>query len=240
MLGSVFQPLRDVSAAMLVLDLRAAGVQAEMADVPFDWFAAARPAVQPAAQPEGAAVARPPALGSGASFAAALAAVDKVGGNPAAGGVDNHGGKTENPRQEARTDVWVDGASGGLVVVMQGPGPLAGRARDLFGKMLAAIGHDGALAWVGAEGPADQAALVAAVQGLNPLKVLVLGQNILAHWLGKSLGVEGWQAAGTPLPGCEGLAVGVTYPPELLLAQPLFKRLAWQHLLKWRLTWSVA
>jgi hypothetical protein len=30
-----------------------------------------------------------------------------------------------------------------------------------------------------------------------------------------------------------GVAIGVTYPLDLLAKQPLFKRLAWQHLLAW-------
>lgn len=77
----------------------------------------------------------------------------------------------------------------------------------------------------------------AALAGMAPARVLVLGQNPLAALLGRKLGVEGWQAS--PAVVLEGVPTGVTYPPALLLAQPLFKRLAWQHLLAWKMGWVV-
>lgn len=72
-------------------------------------------------------------------------------------------------------------------------------------------------------------------------RVLVLGQGPLSVLLGKNLGVEGWHAAGGGVvAGLEGMVAGVTYPPDLLLKQALFKRLAWQHLLAWRAAGEVA
>ncbi|RZK99112.1 MAG: hypothetical protein EOP36_20255 [Rubrivivax sp.] len=71
------------------------------------------------------------------------------------------------------------------------------------------------------------------MRALAPQQVLVMGQGPLGVLLGKNLGVEGWHAgASKTVDGWEG-AIGVTYPLELLLKQPLFKRLAWQHLLAW-------
>lgn len=238
MLGRISYSVRDAAEAMLWLDLHAAGVTAEMAEVRFDWFASPAPAVVApvAVRAEVAVPLAAPAVAPLLPRAAGDNPGDKLG--PRAG--DKVGENIKITKPEAKADVWVAGEPGGLVVVMQAAGAPQGRALELFGKMMAAVGHDGAVAWVGTGGTAEAAALVGAVQGLKPLKVLMLGQNILAQWLGKSLGVEGWHASGTPLPGCEGLAVGVTYPPELLLAQPLFKRLAWQHLLKWRAGWELA
>ena len=111
----------------------------------------------------------------------------------------------------------------------------------LLKRMLAAVGHKEtpvgfAVLGVGMEivQPAMQGALKQTIEALNPREILVLGQVPLGTLVGQALGVEGWQAAPRELiAGFDG-AVGVTYPPELLLARPLVKRLAWQHLQRWR------
>jgi hypothetical protein len=131
--------------------------------------------------------------------------------------------------------VWRTGEAGGLVVVVQAEGVLEGAALALLERMLAAVGFDGMVrGWVGVSGKVELTALVAEIEAMQPVRTLLLGQGVLSILAGRNLGVEGWQAGGGVLSGCVG--VGVTYPPELLLMQPLFKRLAWQHLLAWKKT----
>lgn len=131
-------------------------------------------------------------------------------------------------------EVWAEGAIGGVVLVVQGGRNAAGDG--LIGAMMAAVGCESLpLAWVGAMGKVAGSDFVEKIKAQQPQRVLVLGQGALGVLTGKATGVEGWQAAGGPeLAGLEGVAVGVTYPPEMLLRQPLFKRLAWQHLLAWQ------
>lgn len=136
-------------------------------------------------------------------------------------------------RVEVPGEVWVEGEAGGVLLLVQGDKPDA-RSRALASAMLAAAGlRDVKIGWVGVVGKVVRAEVLAAMQGLVPQQVLVLGQGPLGVLLGRNLGVEGWHAAGGGLiDGWDGV-VGVTYPLELLLKQPLFKRLAWQHLLAW-------
>jgi hypothetical protein len=142
--------------------------------------------------------------------------------------------KMEPVVEEAAGEVWIDGATGGVVLVVQGGRNV--ETDGLIGAMMAAAGCEGLpLAWVGAMGKVGGPELVEKIKAQQPQRVLVLGQGALGLLTGKNTGVEGWQAAGGPeLTGLEGMAVGVTYPPEMLLRQPLFKRLAWQHLLAWQ------
>lgn len=133
---------------------------------------------------------------------------------------------------EEAGEVWAEGVDGGVVLVVQGGKP---QHESLIDAMMAAVGCETLpRAWVGAMGKVDAKDVVAKVNAMSPQRVLVLGQGALGILTGKNTGVEGWQAAGGPaLAGLEGV-VGVTYPPEMLVRQPLFKRLAWQHLLAWR------
>jgi hypothetical protein len=134
--------------------------------------------------------------------------------------------------------VWVEGEPEGVVLVVQGQMPDS-RCVTLAKAMMAAVGlQDMAIGWVGYSGKVDAAMLVDAVRTRSPQQVMVLGQAPLGVLLGRNLGVEGWHAAETPvIAGWDGaladVAVGVTYPLDLLIKQPLFKRLAWQHLLAW-------
>lgn len=217
--------ISSLQNAALLLDLHAAGVHAELGEVPFDWLAvrSTAPGIQPARKVEAAQVEQP--------ARAVVPVLPRAEKQLAAARVPS---ARVAPVADAK--VWVEGQGGGLVLVVHGPGIVTGRARELLGRMLKAAGVDeaeGATAWVGCAGACKGEDLAAALKALAPQRVLVLGQTILGHWLGKSLGVEGWQAAKTQLAGCEGARVGVTYPPDLLLAQPLFKRLAWQHLQAW-------
>jgi hypothetical protein len=136
-------------------------------------------------------------------------------------------------RVEVAAEVWSDGAKDGVVLVVQGGMPDA-RCVVLAEAMLAAVGlKELALGWVGFSGKVERDVLMAEMRGMAPRQVLVLGQAPLGALLGKNLGVEGWHASDSKLvDGWDG-AVGVTYPLELLMKQPLFKRLAWQHLLAW-------
>lgn len=213
---------REIQQAMLWLDLHAAGVHAEMCEVKFDWFGAPQPVATPKVPVELPEV--------GAVVAPLMPRVEKIQ-------------KDEAPRVVAAPvavkpgKVWHEGEPGGVVVVLEGEAPLQGRARELLIRMLASVGiSDEELAWVGFSGGIAASEMSGAVQALAAKRVLVLGQNPLGALLGKKLGVEGWQAAPCEVPGCA--AVGVTYPPALLLAQPLFKRLAWQHLLAWKMGWT--
>jgi len=143
--------------------------------------------------------------------------------------------------------VWSGGEAGGVVVVLAAEGALDGEALALVRAMLAAVacaemplgfvgvgGLDGVAIGVGAE---VGAAMGQAVVALNPTRVLVLGGVALQAWQGKAAGVELWKASdAATLPGFEGcdVPVGATYAPEMLLARPVMKRLAWRHLLAWR------
>lgn len=223
----------DVRTAMLWLDLRSAGVSAEVGEVPFSWFgpekkleAAASPAGVPAVSPAPVAeVVLPEVKVSPIMPRAEKTEVAAASARPVAAPVEKDAGR-----------IWCEG-TGAVAVVLEGECVLQGRARELFNRMLASVGISaGEVAWVGFTGTVEAAALVQAVAACGAGRVLVLGQNPLAAVLGKKLGVEGWQASPSRVSGWG--AMGVTYPPTLLLAQPLFKRLAWQHLLAWKQSWE--
>ena len=236
------QERMTLAGAMAVLDLVRSGVLDELAEAPYPWFeepavvrapVAAAPAAAPA--PAVAADVRP------ARAAAPLLMSAKVERQVVQAPV-------AAPDLTAEAKVWTAGEAGGVVLVLRagldadGQVPVSGKALTLLTRMLEAVEIRGApLGWavvgcpVDVVQPALQEPLQQAVAGLAPTRVLVLGQVAVGTLAGQSLGVEGWQAAPRPLvPGWEG-PLGVTYPPELLLARPLFKRLAWQHLQKWRI-----
>jgi hypothetical protein len=130
------------------------------------------------------------------------------------------------------------------MVVLGGEAPPSPEAHMLLGNMLKAVGLVGLpVALVGLAGspsktqqPEAKQAIIAAATHAAPTHTLVLGQGVLGALLGKLQGVEGWQAAPSDL-GLPG-QVGVTFPLELLLAKPLFKSLAWQHLQAWQKRWN--
>jgi hypothetical protein len=148
------------------------------------------------------------------------------------------------PEALAAWQIWQEGTPGGVMVVLSGEGPLSPEADVLLGNMLKAVGlANRPVALVGLAGnpsktqqPEVQQAIAAAATQAAPTHTLVLGQGVLGVLLGKLQGVEGWQAAPSDvgLPGW----VGVTFPLELLLAKPLFKSLAWQHLQAWQKRWN--
>jgi hypothetical protein len=210
--------IAGVPQAVAVLDLVLAGVHAEMGEIPFDWFAASAPVkvAVPAVKENVPAVA--PLMGR-AEVKVSLPEVIKV---------------TVVPVIEIPGEVWVEGEAGGVVLVMQGDRP-DDRLQALAKAMMAAVGlGTTAIGWVGYTGKVEGKVLREAMMGHNGQQVLLLGQAPLGVLMGKNLGVEGWHAAGgSALPEWDGGPVGVTYPLDLLIKQPLFKRLAWQHLLAW-------
>jgi hypothetical protein len=116
----------------------------------------------------------------------------------------------------------------GSVVVACFAAPSAAEAA-LLANMLKAVGlHERPRATV-----AGNAGMAACIAEQKPTHLLVLGQAPLSALHGKTLGVEEWQR--TPSKLLENFAgpVGVTYPLDLLLKNPLYKKRAWQHLLKW-------
>lgn len=140
--------------------------------------------------------------------------------------------------------LWQAGTPGGILVVLTGEAPPSAEAHDLLKNMLKAVGLASLpVALVGLAGspnktqqPEVKEAIAAAATAATPTHTLVLGQGVLGTLLGKLQGVEGWQAAPSNL-GLPG-QVGVTFPLELLLAKPLFKSLAWQHLQAWHKRWN--
>ena len=213
--------------AVALIDLALAGVATEMGNEPFGWMGApvTRPVVQPpvresAPAPQGVEVEVPRPAAKPLLPDSPLSAQTK----PA---------RSAPVMPEIPARVWREGGEAEVVMVVQGDMPDA-RCQQLARAMLAAVGlKEATLGWVGYEGKVAGNALRDAVKASGAAHVLVMGQGPLGVLLGRNLGVEGWHAAG----GGEAMdmegAVGVTYPLELLLKQPLFKRLAWQHLLAW-------
>lgn len=217
------QHTRSVQQAMAVLDLVLGGVKAEMADTAFDWLAV----------PE-KKVAAPVVVVNEGVLREIPVVLPKASASDALRAPTVEPKKIATPKAEAPGEVWVEGAAGGVVLVVQGGMPGSG-AQALAKAMLAAVGlQEIALAWVGYTGGITTNALLTAMRAQTPQQVLVLGQAPLGVLLGRNLGVEGWHAAGGgAIAGWTEAPVGVTYPLELLMKQPLFKRLAWQHLRSW-------
>ncbi len=228
-----------VASAVAVLDLLRSGVTDELAEVPFRWWEEPKATGGDAPAPAVARVEEAPSVRRAEAPRLEIPA------------------KVERPVVQAPvvpvdqgpdSKVWVAGEAGGVVLVVRagldldGQVPVAGKGLALIQRMLTAVDMQALpLGWavVGCSVDTVQLALQAqlqqAVAGLEPRYVLVLGQVAVGTLAGQSLGVEGWQAAPRALvPGWQG-ALGVTYPPELLLARPLFKRLTWQHLQKWQI-----
>lgn len=195
--------------AAAVLDLALAGVHSELGEVPFDWRGSTK---------------------------VAEVTVLNVPQREKPKPVATQAIKTEvkpAPKAAEAGRVWRAGEEGGVVLVVQGDENLVRACEALARRMLTAAGYgDMPLAWVGMDGVVSTEVLKAGIEAEKAQRILLLGQNILEVLQGRALGVEGWHAKG----GGEvaGLSVGVTYPLELLMKQPLFKRLAWQHLLAWR------
>ena len=230
---SYFEGRADgIQRAVAVLDLSLGGVHTELAEDVFAWFETSK-AVAPRA---GAVVslAPPEPVAPVSSLNVQLPQVKReavlpepVAQKPVAVAKVEEAGK-----------VWTEGDAGGVVMVVMGHMPDS-RCVMLGKAMLAAAGLQGLpLGWVGYTGKVEAAMLLEAVRNHGPQQVLLLGQAPLGVLLGRNLGVEGWHAGGPQqIAGwdgvLEGVAIGVTYPLDLLTKQPLFKRLAWQHLLAW-------
>lgn len=207
-----------------MLDLALGGVHAEMGEIPFGWFDA--PMAVAATAPVTSSVTMPREVVASETLRPVTLPVQReaIVAVPAA---------RPSPAAEIAGEVWTEGEADGVLLVTQTP-PDA-RCAALANAMLLAVGvKDMAVAWVGYSGKVDAKAMLEAMRRYAPKQVLVLGQAPLGVLLGRNLGVEGWHASGNKdIAGWEGAPVGVTYPLELLLKQPLFKRLAWQHLLAW-------
>lgn len=209
--------------AVAVLDLALAGVSAEMGDVIFNWYEVPSAPARPVAPVAEAMPAMAP-VAAAVPLAVSLPPVRDAAPAPV---------RTAPAPAVETAEVWSGGEAGGVVLVVQGAMPDS-RCVQLVQAMLASVGlQDAVLGWVGYSGKPAVAELMTAMRGLAPQQVLVLGQAPLGALLGRNLGVEGWHAAASQsLEGWDGV-VGVTYPLDLLMKQPLFKRLAWQHLLAW-------
>lgn len=137
--------------------------------------------------------------------------------------------------------VWTQGEPNGLTIVLKGTSAPTGPALELLHAILAAVPTTLPLAFVGAPlmgfkvHPDVAQNLTAAVTALAPQRLLVLGQDMVNHLAGKPVGIEGWQTAPTPLAGLPPTAITVTYPLDLLLQRPLYKRLVWLALQPWRI-----
>lgn len=234
------------------MDLGLAGIRAEMADEVFDWLAAPVaapvapgkapvPAVAPAGGHAPLQVRMPERVAERASAAApeAPAFVPKAfepltSSSAPSSSLVKPDAKRVIPKIEIAGEVWTQGEAGGVVLVVQGGHPSEPAAK-LAMAMLTAVGlQKEAVAWVGYTHTVKAEALLEGIKTFTPSQVLVLGQAPLGVLLGRNLGVEGWHAAGgQEIAGWNEAPVGVTYPLELLMKQPLFKRLAWQHLLAW-------
>lgn len=225
-----------VASAMAVLDLLRSGVSDELGEVTYPWWE--EPRQQVAERAAAPAPARPVADAREAPRLVLAAKPARAEIQPPVAPV----------AMVSESKVWTAGEPGGVVLVaragveLDGTVPVSGKGLLLLQRMLAAVGMDGLpVGWavigcaVDVVQPALQEAIQQAVAGLAPRHVLALGQVAVGTLAGQALGVEGWQASPRALiPGWQG-ALGVTYPPELLLARPLFKRLAWQHLQKWQI-----
>ncbi len=234
---------------MAVFDLALGGVKVELADSVFDWLAApvsgsqrggsqvakvaaeVRPAERVVERSAGVEVDAAPVVQRVFEPLTAQSA-------PSSSLVKPEAKRVVIPAVEIAGEVWTHGEAGGVVLLVQGGEP-SEQAQKLALAMLAAAGlQQSAVAWVGYTHSVKAPQLLDAVKGFKPEQVLVLGQGPLGVLLGRNLGVEGWHAArGQAITGWDGelagVVPGVTYPLELLLKQPLFKRLAWQHLLAW-------
>jgi hypothetical protein len=223
--------IAGVPQAIAVLDLALAGVSAELGDTPFDWLGSAK------ATPK-EAVAAPVPVEAPVLKGVEVDTTPKPVFAPLL--PDSPLSAQAKPVRKALpavaeipARVWREAEGADVVMVVQGEMPDE-RCQQLARAMLAAVGlKDKVLGFVGYEGKVAADVLRAEVVSAGGAEVLVMGQGPLGVLLGRNLGVEGWHAAG----GADTLgletAVGVTYPLELLLKQPLFKRLAWQHMLAW-------
>ncbi|PZP39790.1 MAG: hypothetical protein DI585_03075 [Pseudomonas fluorescens] len=211
---------------MAVFDLALGGVKVELDDHTFDWLSATQPVrkvpvaeVAPVEEVGEVVPLRPlpPPLTADSMLTSEM--------RPPV--------KPKMVAPEIPAEIWSEGEEGGVVLVVQGGMP-DDRCVALAHAMLAAVGlGDSPVAWVGFAGKPSKDEMFAAIQAKAANQVLVLGQIPLGVLVGRNLGVEGWHAAASQtLEGWDG-AVGVTYPLDLLLKQPLFKRLAWHHLLAW-------
>lgn len=222
--------IAGVPQAIALLDLALAGVTSELSDSPFDWLASAKNSPKPAV--ETPVEARPASVGVEVEEAPKPIYAPLLPDSPLSSQAKPVR-KAPPVMAEIPARVWREADGADVVMVVQGEMPDA-RCQQLAKAMLAAVGlKDKVLGFVGYEGKVAADMLRAEVATAGAGHVLVMGQGPLGVLLGRNLGVEGWHAAG----GADRLgleaAVGVTYPLDLLLKQPLFKRLAWQHLLAW-------
>lgn len=220
--------ITGVPQAVAVLDLALGGVHAELGEDVFAWFETPK-AVAPRA---GVVVELAAPVAASAALMPQLPQMKRETGArvPQPDVV-----KPVAPKVvEEAAKVWVEGEAGGVLLLVQGGMPDS-RCVTLAKAMMAAVGlQEMPVGWVGYSGKADAQMLMEAMRGQNPQQVMVLGQAPLGALLGRNLGVEGWHASDTKeIAGWDGAPVGVTYPLDLLMKQPLFKRLAWQHLLAW-------
>lgn len=212
-------PLSDELIGVLH-DLTLGGVNVEVGTEPFNWGKPA-PAPSPLARLAGAApvqnTADEPAPRPRRVQADRITQAEPLPPAP----------RREAPVVQAAVSVTPDSAPGGVVVACNAiPTPAE---LTLLGNMLKAVGLETAprALVVGNAGVAE------VIASQTPTHVLVLGQAPLSALLGKTQGVEEWQRAPVKLLAAFGGPVGVTYPLELLLKNPLYKKRTWQHLLKW-------
>jgi len=219
-----------VPQAIAVLDLALAGIASELGDSPFDWLASAKNPPKPAADMP--AEARPASVGVEVEETPKLVYTPLLPDSPLSTQAKPVR-KAPPVVAEIPARVWREADGADVVMIVQGEMP-DDRCQQLAQAMLASVGlKDKVLGFIGYEGKPAAEDVRAEVATAGAGHVLVMGQGPLGILLGRNLGVEGWHAAGGADRLGLDMAVGVTYPLELLLKQPLFKRLAWQHLLAW-------
>lgn len=217
--------------AAVVMDLFAAGVAVEVGEVPFAWLGG-QVVAKPVEVVQVLPVSKPIELKPSPTMAKPTMPVMKMG-QPA----------------PSPAVVWTVGDGGGLVVAVrglpraEGSVPLSVAEQGLLDKMVVAVGAGPVTGWVVVGSREDtlrmelHGAMVAAAKGLKPTRMLVLGEAALGTLAGQVSRVESWQNVGV----LEGFgAVGATFPPSVLLAQPMLKRRAWHHLLAWQQRWERA
>jgi hypothetical protein len=206
----------------LLHDLMLGGVQVEVTDTPANWkapakqparTAAATPSQNPSPEPRTSSLTSRPSRTSREQVANAVLAEAPL------------------PRTVPQVQAVASGEPGGVVIACFNAPTTAEAA--LLGNMLKAVGlHERPRAIV-----AGNTGMAACIATQQPTHLLVLGQAPLSALQGqiskRPLGVEEWQRAPSPLLENFAGPVGVTYPLDLLLKNPLYKKRAWQHLLKW-------
>lgn len=213
--------------AVFLDDLRRSGVTDAMADVPYDWFAAAAAPVvaAPASKPAEITPLRPVKAPEKAMQKAAEATVDVA--------------------------AWLhlQAEPGCLLMIVPdealsgGETPLSSGEHELLCKIIRAAGLENTpLGWLRLQhdaadpaplAPAVQqqlnAAVVAAVQKATPCGVVLMGGAAVRSIFGRGVVMDEARTQALALPqGLENMPLQASYHPAAVLQEPLLKRDVWQ------------